>query len=151
MSTLTVPASGRPRINVTLTLPSAQTLWMAVLTALVAWQTFFRASGATPPPPSSPTFDAVAAGRAYGGDLAHTYADALNAAAQAIRGGGSLAEAQTKLKADWAAAYTKAFAARCGAALVAIVPEGQEPSTPAQRQAFAALLEQIARGAKEVR
>jgi hypothetical protein len=139
-----------PRPHITIALPSLQTIWMSVITGLLVWQVFSH-SGFQPKPPAPPVFNAITNGRAYGAELAHTYADALEAAAKTIRGGGTLADAQTKLKADWTSSHEKTFATRFGQAVTTLVAEGKEPETPSQRDAFANLLEGIAKGAKEVK
>lgn len=150
MSDQTPRTQPSPRPHITVALPSLQTLWMSVITGLLVWQVFYH-GGLQPKPHIPPPIDLVSNGRSYAIELAHSYADALSAAATSIRAGSSLGDAQTKLKADWTTAHEKAFAARFGTAVTAIVAEGKEPETPAQREAFAAFLEGIAKGVKGVK
>jgi hypothetical protein len=87
----------------------------------------------------------VAIGKARVDDLRSAYADSLRAAAAAIAGGKSADEAKAAQAKALNDSLAATFTAKVAPALLAIVPEGADP-TPAQRAALAAAYNDIAFG-----
>lgn len=114
---------------------------------LVTGTLMMAKSGGPPPPPR--TVNAATAevlGRGYAPALLVTYAEAWEAAAEAVVKGATVADAQTVHQNTWKASRTKAFRERLGTAFATVLPEGAEPETPEERRQVAEFWKAFARG-----
>jgi hypothetical protein len=100
--------------------------------------------------PSSPrsTVNGKALGRSYAPIVASNLGDAWLAAASAMEQGKTVTEAQSALQTTWQEARIKAFTTRIAPEFSKVLPEGQEPTNPADRAEVVKLWRDFAAGLK---
>ena len=98
---------------------------------------------------ADPSAGASVLGKSYGPVLLTTYADGWIAAANALEQGKSVAEAQEILQSTWKAERIKAFRARVQPQMGAVLSEGTEPASPAQRALVVRFWRNFAAGLKQ--
>jgi hypothetical protein len=132
---------------VKLALPPAKDLiiggLLAALLALAGW----HVASTRPPKPPDPSAGLAALGRHYAPSLARAYAAGWDAAADAIAGNKTVAEAQAALQATFAAERARSIA-EVTPALAAVLAEGAEPKDAADRIRVASAWRAFASGLK---
>jgi hypothetical protein len=88
-------------------------------------------------------------GKKYGPVVTGTCGDSWIAQGEAVRRGGTVADAMKKLQEDWQKAREAVFMAKVAPELLKTLPAGTEPTTPEQREAFALKMQSIGAGLKE--
>ncbi|MDX2035966.1 MAG: hypothetical protein SFX72_04895 [Isosphaeraceae bacterium] len=117
-----------------------------VLAGIVAHDRIFVGRGDRVGPEPKVGVDAAALGRAHGPVVVRALADAWEAAALSVEGGGSVAEAASLLQDRWRTARVEAFTAKVAPEFAKVLPEGTEPQSPEQRAAVVSLWRDFARG-----
>ncbi len=87
-------------------------------------------------------------GRSFAPTVASNLGDAWLAAANALEQGKTVPEAQAALQLAWQDARVKAFSAKVAPEFIKVLPEGQEPNTPAARAEVVKLWRDFAAGLK---
>jgi hypothetical protein len=100
------------------------------------------------PPGPVAIVDGRALGRSYAPSVAANLGDAWLAAANALEQGKSVSEAQTALQTTWQDARVRAFSAKVAPEFRKVLPEGQEPASPAARAEVVKLWRDFAAGLK---
>ncbi len=100
--------------------------------------------------PSGPrtTVNGKALGRSFAPTVASNLGDAWLAAADAIEQGKTISEAQAALQLAWQDARIKSFTAKVAPEFMKVLPEGQEPTNPAERAEVVKLWRDFAAGLK---
>lgn len=101
-----------------------------------------------PGQPGASTMDAKAAGLEYGKGLCNTYADSMEQAAAHIQTGQSMADVQKNMQDNWSKARTSEFNRTIVPVFSSILPEGQEPSSQAQRDQLATAFRHVSEGVR---
>lgn len=114
-----------------------------ILTGVVAYDHFHDPRGAAP---AAVAVDGARLGRAYAPTLAPALADGWDAAAAAIEGGKSVADAQESLQATFKAGRIKQFAEKVAPDFASVLAEGSEPKDAPARAEVAKLWRSFAKG-----
>jgi hypothetical protein len=116
-----------------------------LLLAGVVVHDHFEADG-----PSGPrsTVNGKALGRSFAPTVASNLGDAWLAAASTLEQGKTMSEAQVALQQAWQDARIKAFTAKVAPEFIKVLPEGQEPTNPAERAEVVRLWRDFASGLK---
>ncbi len=88
-------------------------------------------------------------GKKYGPVVTGTLGDSWVAQGEAVRRGGTMSDAMTKLHKDWQSAREAVFMAKIAPELNKTLPVGTEPNTPEQREAIANKMMSIGAGLKQ--
>jgi hypothetical protein len=116
-----------------------------LLLAGVVVHDHFQADG---PSGNQPTVNGKALGRSFAPTIASNLGDAWLAAADALEQGKTVTEAQSALQLAWQAARVKSFSTKVAPEFIKVLPEGQEPNTPAARAEVVKLWRDFAAGLK---
>jgi hypothetical protein len=99
-------------------------------------------------PGNPPAVNGKSLGRSYAPTVAANLGDAWLAGADALEQGKTVTEAQAALQLAWQAARGKSFEVKVVPEFIKVLPEGQEPNTPAARAEVVKLWRDFAAGLK---